>query len=390
MAELADVYKRRREKILNLRAKNETMSSRERAIKAINHEEADQIPIDIWVVPEIQKRMMEYWGFDDWEDCLQFLGVDFRYWRGSSYVGQEFKVLEDGSIEDLWGVPRRVVAYGEGQWWGGTFKEVTYSPLAMAKTVEDIHNYDHWPSADWWEYDNVPDQVKAVRDKAGDVFIWNGGDRLDRTAQLKPMMYIRGVQEAYTDLAIHPDIVEAIIGHIFEYFMDYNRRTYEASKGLVDGFFCGDDMGTQEAPMVSPEMYRRYFKDRFANYIALAHEYDLPVMYHTCGSVYKLIPEWIEIKLDILQSLQPQARDMDLCCLKKEFGDVLAFQGGGDIQQVLPLGSPTDVRNMVRRLAGCGAPGGGYFFGTAHNIQADTPIENVVALFEAYHEFGVY
>jgi len=390
MGESTDLYKRRREKILNLRAKNERMTSRERAIKAINHEEPDRIPIDLWVTSEVQKRMMDYWGFDEWEDCLQFLGVDFRYWRGSSYLGPKLEILEDGSRKDLWGVPRRIVKYGEGEWWGGSYKEVTFSPLASAKSVEDINNYDHWPSADWWDYSTVSEQIKTIRERARDVFIWNGGDRLDRTAQLKPMMYLRGVQETFIDLAIHPEIVEAIVAHIYEYFMDYNRRTYEASKGLIDGFFCGDDMGTQTGPMISVEMYRRYFKKRFGNYIALAHEYSLPVMYHTCGSVYKLIPEFVDCNLDVLQSLQPQAKDMDLCTLKKEFGDVLAFQGGGDIQQVLPRGSPSDVRNMVRRLADCGAPGGGYIFGTAHNIQPDTPIENIVALFEAYHEFGAY
>ena len=101
MGESTDLYKRRREKILNLRAKNERMTSRERAIKAINHEEPDRIPIDLWVTSEVQKRMMGYWGFDEWEDCLQFLGVDFRYWRGSSYIGPKLEILEDGSRKDL-------------------------------------------------------------------------------------------------------------------------------------------------------------------------------------------------------------------------------------------------------------------------------------------------
>lgn len=185
-------------------------------------------------------------------------------------------------------------------------------------------------------------------------------------------------------------MVEAIVSHIYDYFMDYNTRTFEASRGLIDGFFCGDDMGAQQGPLISVDMYRRYFKDRFCDYVTLAHQCKLPVMYHTCGSVKALIPEFIDCKLDVLQSLQPQAHDMDLCVLKKEYGRALAFQGGADIQGVLPHGSPADVSRMVCRLAGCGAPGGGYIFGTAHNIQPDTPIENVVALFEAYHEFGAY
>ena len=390
MVELADTYKTRRERILNLRAKNERLTGRQRAVMAISHEEPDRVPIDVWTTPEIQQKMIAYWGFTEWEECLQFLGVDFRYWRGSSYVGQRSVALEDGSVRDIWGVPRQVVTLGEGHRWTGSYREVTASPLACARTVRDIDDYEHWPSADWWDYSKIPSEIGTIRERSGDVFLWSGGDRFDRTAQLKPMMYLRGIEQAFIDLAAHPELVEAIVSHIHEYFMDYNRHTFQASAGLVDGFFCGDDMGTQQAPMMSARMYGRYFKRRFGEQIALAHGYDLPVMYHTCGSVRSLIPEFIDCGLDVLQSLQPHASNMDLCCLKHDFGSELAFQGGGDIQQVLPSGSPADVRKMVRRLAYCGARGGGYIFGTAHNIQADTPIDNVVALFEAYHEFGAY
>jgi uroporphyrinogen decarboxylase len=113
-------------------------------------------------------------------------------------------------------------------------------------------------------------------------------------------------------------------------------------------------------------------------------------MYHTCGDVYALIPDFIDCGLDMLQSLQTQATNMDIKRLKQEFGKDLSFQGGMDIQQVLPLGTPDDVRKMVKYAADNAKPGGGYFFGTAHNIQADTDMQNVVALFEAYHEYGVY
>ena len=328
------VHRKRREKIQGLRESSERMSPRERAIKAMAHEEADRIPIDLWVTTETQQRMTDYWGFSTWEDCLQFLGVDFRYWRGSSYAGHESRARSDGSVEDHWGVPRRVVEVGEGRPWRTSYREAVQAPLASARTLDEIHEYDRWPSADQWDYDNAAAEVRAIRQRSGDVFIWNGGDRFDRAAHLKPMMYVRGIQETFTDLALRPEIVVAIVGHIHEYFMDYNRRTYEATHGLVDGFFCGDDMGTQRGPMMSVRMYRRYFKRKFSEYVSLAHDFHLPVMYHTCGSVRTLIPEFLDCKLDILQSLQPQAKDMDLCSLKEQFGEMLAFQGGGDIQQI--------------------------------------------------------
>jgi uroporphyrinogen decarboxylase len=137
-------------------------------------------------------------------------------------------------------------------------------------------------------------------------------------------------------------------------------------------------------------MWRKYFRDAFRKYCDIVHKYGLKVMYHTCGDVYQLIPEFIENGLDCLQSLQPQATNMDIKRLKQEFGKDLSFQGGMDIQQVLPLGTTEDVKKMVLYAAENAKRDGGYIFCTSHNIQADTPMENVVALFEAYHEYGVY
>jgi uroporphyrinogen decarboxylase len=381
------VYKDRREKINELRAKNEKMTARERALKAINFEEADRVTIDNWMVPEIKKRCMEYWGCESEEELLAFLGVDVRDNYGPSYVGQEFKKFDDGTVADLWGVRRRQVVYGKGTSHEGIFKEVAWSPLEHMTTVEEIDAYEGWPSPEWWDYSNMKQECEYWHPE---YFVLNKGDRLDRTAQLKPMMYLRGIQQTFIDLAQNPKIVECIRDHIVNYFVEYNPKVFEAADGEVDMFMMGDDVGGQRGPLLSPEMWRRYFKDGFRTYCDIAHKYGLKVMYHTCGDVYALIPDFIDCGLDMLQSLQPQATNMDIKRLKQEFGKDLSFQGGMDIQQVLPLGTPDDVRKMVKYAADNAKSGGGYFFGTSHNIQADTDMENVVALFEAYHEYGVY
>jgi uroporphyrinogen decarboxylase len=381
------VYKDRREKINELRAKNEKMTARERALKAINFEEADRVTIDNWMVPEIKKRCMEYWGCESEEELLAFLGVDVRDNYGPSYVGQEFKKFDDGTVADLWGVRRRQVVYGKGTSHEGIFKEVAWSPLEHMTTVEEIDAYEGWPSPEWWDYSNMKQECEYWHPE---YFVLNKGDRLDRTAQLKPMMYLRGIQQTFIDLAQNPKIVECIRDHIVNYFVEYNPKVFEAADGEVDMFMMGDDVGGQRGPLLSPEMWRRYFKDGFRTYCDIAHKYGLKVMYHTCGDVYALIPDFIDCGLDMLQSLQPQATNMDIKRLKQEFGKDLSFQGGMDIQQVLPLGTPDDVRKMVLYAADNAKSGGGYFFGTSHNIQADTDMQNVVALFEAYHEYGVY
>ena len=381
------IFQERRARINELRAKNEKMIPRERAMMAVKHQETDRVPIDNWMVPEIQKRTMEYYGYDSYEELLQFLGVDFRNNYGPSYVGQAFKKFQDGTVADLWGVRRKIVTYGKGTEHQGTYSEVAESPLEIMTTVEEINQYPGWASADWWDYSKVKEECAKHHP---DYCVINVGDRLDRTAQLKPMMYLRGIQQAFLDLAIHPKIVEAIRDHIVNYFVEYNHRVFTAADGEIDIFMMGDDVGGQMGPLLSLEMWRRYYKKGFKTYIDIAHQYGIPVMYHTCGDVKHFIPDFIECGLDILQSLQPRATNMDIKKLKQEFGKDISFQGGMDIQHTLPLGTPGDVREMVKYAMESAKAGGGYIICTAHNIQIDTPIENVAALFEAYHEFGKY
>jgi uroporphyrinogen decarboxylase len=381
------IYADRREKINELRAKNEKMTPRERCRKAINFEEADRVSIDNWMVPEIKTRCMNYWGLDSEVELLDFLGVDVRDNYGPAYVGLAFKTHEDGTVEDLWGVRRRKVVYGKGTDHQGTYTEVAYSPLEKMKTVEEVNAYPRWPSPDWWDFSKVKEECAAWHPK---YFILNKGDRLDRTAQLKPMMYLRGIQQTFVDLATNPKMVECIRDHVVNYFLNYNPKVFKASGGEFDMFMMGDDMGGQSGPMVGVAMWRRYFRDAFRKYCDIAHSFNLKVMYHTCGDVYALIPDFIDNGLDCLQSLQPTATNMDIKRLKKEFGKNLSFQGGMDIQQALPLGKPEDVRKMVKYAMDNAKKGGGFIICTSHNIQVDTPIENVAALFEAYHEYGAY
>jgi uroporphyrinogen decarboxylase len=252
--------------------------------------------------------------------------------------------------------------------------------------VEEIENYAHWPSPDWWDYSKVESDCEQYVDFA----VVNAGDRLDRTAQFKPMMYLRGMEQAYVDLIINPKIAEAIIAHIKEYFLEYNRRVFEAANGKIDIFMMGDDFGTQNSLMVDIRTWRKFFRDGFKAYIDLAHRYGMKVMHHTCGCVVDLIPDFIDAGLDILQSLQPRAAGMDLNKLKKEYGKYITFHGSIDIQETLPYGTIEDIRKMVRQNMRAGKPGGGFIISTAHNIQPDTPTENILTLFEAYKEFGRY
>ncbi len=361
------------------------MDSRQRVLTALDHREPDRVPCDLWAAPEVWQRLQDHLGLDDREGVLRHFDVDLRYVEGPAFVGQDRRVHPDGSVEDLWGVRRKIVEVeGEGYTW--RYKEVVDPPLARAETVADIEAYEGWPSPDWWDYSAVAEQCRAHAGRA--VVI--KGNRLDRTAQLKTMMYLRGMTQIFVDLRRNPELVEAMIERIKAYYIQYNARVFAAADGAADIFMMGDDYGTQQGPMMKPDMWRRYFRPAFRQYVEQAHDHGLKVMHHTCGSVIYLMDEFIDAGLDILQSIQPRAAGMDLAALKDAYGRRLCFHGGVDIQQTLPFGSPDDVRAEVAALMQAGKPGGGYIIGTAHNILPDIPTDNVVALLEAYREFGAY
>ena len=361
------------------------MDSKEKVATTLAHQEPDRVPVDYWATPEITERLVRELPVDDKEGLLRTFGVDLRYIEGPSYQGQEMQTHPDGTTSDLWGVRRRTVKVErDGFTW--QYKHVEESPLAGMASAREIDRYEGWPSPDWWDYSRIADDCRRHSGYA----VVNVGDRLDRTAQLKPAMYLRGMEQIYIDLIESPAIVEAILAHITEYFLGYNRRVFEAAEGGIDIFMMGDDFGTQQGLMMDLDTWRRYFGPGFRAYIELAHRYGIKVMHHTCGGVRELIPELIDAGLDILQSIQPRATGMDLAELKREYGRHICFHGSLDIQRTLPKGTPAEVREEVRQRMAAGKPGGGFIICTAHNIQPDTPTENVVALFEACREFGGY
>ncbi|MFO7899198.1 MAG: uroporphyrinogen decarboxylase family protein [Planctomycetota bacterium] len=357
------------------------MNSRERVARALNHEEADRIPVDFWASPGLLAKLRAETGMSKAE-FLDAHDVDFRYIDGPAYVGPR---LADG--EDLWGVPRTVTTVRTENGWE-RYTEVREPPLAGARSVDDIEGYEHWPSPDWFDYGGIEAQCDAGI-AAGRVVIFMG-DRLNRIAQLKPAMYLRGVEQILTDLATRPDLARRVIGRIRHFYTGYLERILEAANGKIDIVLTGDDFGSQTGPLVSPAMWDEFLRHGFERYVGIAHEAGCCVMHHTCGSVLPIIARMIDCGLDVLQSLQPGAADMDPALLKARFGRRLCFQGGVCIQHTLPHGTREDIRREVKRLADTMGRRGGYIFCTSHNIQADVDVGNVTALMGAYKEFGRY
>ena len=361
------------------------MDSRERVFLSLNHEAPDRTPRDFWSTAETDAKLLRVLGLADRGALLERFGVDLRYMAGPRYTGAPPATHPDGSEEDVWGVPRVTLYAGEGER-RQSYKEVTRSPLREARTVEDILDYEGWPSPDDYDYSVVAEQGRLIRD-AGRVACFMG-DRLNRIAQFKPAMYLRGVDQALLDMAMSPEIFRALVGKMRSFYEQYLRRILEAAEGCIDILVTGDDFGSQNGMLCSPGSWRELLLPGFRSFIKIATEFGVPVMHHTCGSVREIIPDLIEAGLRILNPVQPGTRDMAPTELKREFGERLCFHGSISIQGNLPFGTPDDVRAEARdRIADLGA-NGGFIICTAHNLQADTPVENILALIEAYEEFG--
>lgn len=363
------------------------MDSRTRVTLSLAHQEPDRVPIDYWGASEITAQLLTRYGFAAREDLLQHFGVDFRYIDGPVYIGPPLAVHADGTKEDHFGVPRRQVSYGEGSK-KGTYSEVASSPLEKAESVEEIEQYPKWPKPEWFDYEPVREQARRARAE-GKIVVFMG-DRLNRCAQLKPAMYIRGMEQILIDLCMNERIAQAIFGRIADFYGEYLRHTLEAAEGNIDIVFTGDDFGTQGNTFMPDETWRRFLRGGFKQFIDIGHAFGCQVAHHTCGSIVSLIPDFIECGLDILNPIQPGVRGMDYAKIKAEFGRDISFHGSISIQKTLPYGTPEDVRNEVKGRIEKLAGGGGFILSTAHNIQADTPLENVEALFQAYAEFGTY
>lgn len=203
--------------------------------------------------------------------------------------------------------------------------------------------------------------------------------------------FLRGYEEWLTDLILNPTFAEALMDRLLELYMIIGERIIETASGHFDLLFYGDDVAFQDGPMMSLGLYRKMIKPRhwqlFSHLKAKAR---VPLVFHSCGSIYPLMEDLIQVGVDCINPVQVSAKDMDSKRLKREFGDRISFWGGIDTHKVLPFGTPEDVRGEVKRRIEDLGPGGGYILNSVHNLQPEVPPENIVAMFEAAKEFGKY
>ena len=365
------------------------MNSIERVHLTFQHKEADRVPIDFggWlsgITGSACEKLSTHLGVGDGgcnvyslaEEILERFDIDFRRVTPKKPDYAASRTNDDGSFTDEWGITRI---------WENEDDQIVDFPLKDAD-IAALEEYP-WPDASGrGRYDRVLDAAKGIRERSLAV-----SAQPDISGVFERACWLCGFDRILADMAMNPDFVNALFEKITVLQEKFARNYYSVVGSETDMVQLGDDFGTQRGPFFSPRMYLEMivpYQKRYHDAIR-AHT-DAMIFHHSCGSVYRLIESMIEAGVQILNPIQHSAAEMDLAVLKKEFGSALVFHGGIDVQTILPFKSPDEIRDEVKRVLDIMAPGGGYILAPSHNIQSDTPPENVVAMFEAALDFGRY
>jgi len=344
---------------------------------ALEHQETDRIPISMIcsginqpAYGELEQLLQQERGIGVMEYLQPILDVVPVFPR---YIGP---ALEPGT--DHWGVRRRKISFGIGSY----DDEIETYPLRDATSIDDVLKHT-WPSPDWFDYTRIPESIQRINaTEAHGIFagwgsIWEAS------------WYMRGFEAALMDLILNPELINCIMQKVAEFQIGFHRRILEAGNGDIDLIFCGDDIGAQRSLLMSLDVFETNIKPYHVQLNEMIHHHGARVIYHSDGAIMKAIPSLIDMGIDILQPLQFDAAGMDPEVLKASHGGVLAFEGGVSVQKTLPLGTADDVREEVRELIRILSKSGGYILGPAHVIQAGTPAENILAMFDTALEIEI-
>jgi len=386
--------------------KEKEMNSRERVLTALKHEEPDRVPIDLGgmistgISVKAYEKLKEHLGLKGGEieiyDFFQQLarpdkkimekfGLDVYAIMTNPPGDWKLKLEEDKenySYLDTWGIRYKMAKKG-----GWCYYAVGH-PLAKIKRLEELKDYN-WPNP------KNPAITKGLREKVKNLYENTNYALLvnSPTGGIFEHSYmLRGFDTLLMDMITNPTLVEAIADKVLKYQIEFWDGVLEEIGEYVQIVQVGDDLGSEQGPLFSLSLYKKFFKHRHKElYRFIKSKTNGYLFLHSCGSVYKFILDFIDNGVQVLNPVQVSAKDMDTQRLKKEFGNQITFWGGGcDTQKVFPFGTPDQVKAEVKKRIEHLAPHGGFVFAQVHNISPEVPPENIVAMLEAARQYGTY
>jgi uroporphyrinogen decarboxylase len=365
------------------------MTSRERVRYALNHEQPDRVPIDFGGIVtsftygaynrfvdrfRIVHPKAQIGGFkvmvDTDEEILEMLQVDFRnVFFSPTGASWSTRVGEDGTIVDCWGIRYCDI---------GDYYEMREFPLRNA-TVDDLEKYP-WPDfSDPCAYTGLREKAQQLSEHTPYALVGTSAVNI-----LERSQWMRGMGDFMMDMLVNEEFAVALMDKMMELLKQFLDHYLSAVGDFIDVFCMGDDLASQNGLLMSPELYRKIVKPRHAEaYAYIRERTKAKIFHHTCGAVYPLIGDLIDIGLDILNPVQTRAKGMEKERLKREFGDRLCFWGGVDIQHTLPRGTPSEIRKEVLETVQILGKNGGLVLGPSHNVQSDVDPDNLLLMVQA-------
>lgn len=359
----------------------ETMTSHQRVLNTFNHEKTDRVPISYMTNPTIHAKVAKLLGIgtNDSETFMQALGVDDRC-VGARFIGEcKFKELEGRNVNPVSGNYTRWIDNESGGYY-----DYCDFPLEFA-TDEEIASF-HVPSPDEFDYDTAIEEIKYWRNRGMAVQLGGAGtgDIINSTGM------VMGMENTLVNLITENEAALELIDRRADLNIAILERLFEKASDDITYLALGEDLGTQHTPMISLELYRKVLRPRHQRYVDLAKVYNKPVMIHTCGSSSWVYNDFIEMGINCVDTLQPEATNMSPRYLVDTFGKKLSYRGCISTAGPLAFGGVGDIIKDVRDTLDIMMPNRGYFFAPTHEIQDNSPPENVIAMYQEAHNYGIY
>lgn len=354
------------------------MTARERVLGALKRKKIDRIPLSLECggPNSAHDALLKHFGLEDHEALLQAMDIDFR-WVGPLYVGPKGRDLVGSSTgEDtlFGGTEYMSIDFDASGGIAGTYADgFGHRPFRDFTSVGQIEEYP-WPSVEWFDFSSL-----AADCRRHERYCVRSGGWAPLVSRVFELF---GMERGLTHFYDRPDLIHATIERVTDFYYAFYDATLTAAEGGIQIFGLGDDFATQQDLLISPELWREFCKKPLERLFSLGRKHGVYVFFHSCGAISSIIDDLIEIGLDILFPVQPNALGMEARTLKDRYGGRLAFFGGIDVQRVLPFGSVEEVRAHVHEQIDVLGAGGGYILSSAHNLLKEFPLANILAMYD--------